>query len=267
VAGGTAGTDAAPVGGDLHEGRGRRAVRTDDGEVLAGQVLAIVLARDEEASIGRVLDGLPGAACRLPVDVLVVDDGSRDRTPELARSAGARVISHRESRGVGAALRTGLARAHEDRYAAVVSLDADGEYDPRDFAAVLEPVARGGAEYVLGSRFLGHRSGMSWHRSMTNRAASAIVGTLIGTAVSDAQTGYRAFGSRALRAAEIDHDYNYAQVLTLSLWGAGIRPVEVPISYRRRTAGQSFVRYPEYLRRVTPAVWRAWRAAARARSR
>jgi glycosyltransferase involved in cell wall biosynthesis len=230
-------------------------------------VLAVVLARDEEASVGGVLAGLPAAACGLPVDVLLVDDGSRDRTPELARAAGARVVSHPTSRGVGAALRTGLARAREDRYAAVVSLDADGEYDARDFETVLEPVARGGEEYVLGSRFLGHRHGMTWHRSITNRAASAMVGGMVGTAVTDAQTGYRAFGHRAVRAAEIGHDYNYAQVLTLSLWGAGIRPVEVPISYRRRTEGQSFVRYPEYLRRVAPAVWRAWRAAARVRSR
>ncbi len=176
------------------------------------------------------------------------------------------MVSHPESRGVGAALRTGLAHAREAAYAAAVYLDGDGEYDGSDFERMLDPVVRGRAEYVLGSRFLGERRGMAWHRSLTNRALSAIVGTLIGTVVTDGQTGYRAFGRRALRAAEIRHDYNSAQVLTLSLWGAGIQPFEVPISYRRRAAGRSFVRYPEYLRRVTPAVWRAWRAAARARS-
>ena len=78
---------------------------------------------------------------------------------------------------------------------------------------------------------------------------------------SDAQSGYRAFSARALAAARISHDYNYAQVLTLSLWGARIEPVEVPISYRRRTSGRSFVRYPEYLARVAPAIWREWRAS------
>ena len=87
-----------------------------------------------------------------------------------------------------------------------------------------------------------------------------------GTVISDGQTGYRAFSARALAAAAIRHDYNYAQVLTLSLWGAGIDPVEVPISYRRRTNGSSFVRYPEYFARVAPALWRQWRASRTARA-
>ena len=232
----------------------------------ADRVLAIVLARDEEATIADVVERLPSEACGLPVDAVVIDDGSRDRTPELARAAGADVTSHGRSRGVGAALRTGLEHARDRGYAAAVYLDGDGEYDPADFARLLDPIARGRAEYVLGSRFLGRREGMSWHRALSNRGASAIVGTLIGSVVSDAQTGYRAFGRRALAAAEIAHDYNYAQVLTLSLWGAGIVAVEVPISYRRRGAGRSFVRYPEYLRRVAPAVWRAWLRARRRRT-
>ena len=230
------------------------------------RVLALVVARDEDQAIGGVVRGLPSRACGMTVDAHVVDDGSRDRTAEIARSAGAKVISHPASRGLGAALRTGLEHARAAGYHAAVYLDGDGEYDPADFGRVLDPVARHRAEYVLGSRFLGRREGMSWHRTLANRATSALVGTLIRSVVTDAQTGYRAFGGRALEHAEIRHDYNYAQVLTLSLWGAGIRPLEVPISYRRRTAGRSFVRYPEYLRRVAPEVWRAWRAAARARS-
>ena len=107
---------------------------------------------------------------------------------------------------------------------------------------------------------------MTWHRTLANRATSALLGTLMDTVVTDGQTGYRAFSPRALAAARIRHDYNYAQVLTLSLWGAGIDPVEVPISYRRRTSGRSFVRYPEYFARVAPAVWREWRTSRTARA-
>ncbi len=88
---------------------------------------------------------------------------------------------------------------------------------------------------------------------------------MLGTVTSDAQTGCRAFSARALAAARIRHDYNYAQVLTIALWGAGIDAVEVPIDYRRRATGRSFVRYPEYLARVAPAVWREWRAARASR--
>jgi hypothetical protein len=231
----------------------------------AGRCLAIVVARDEQATVGDVLAGIPNRACGMPVDLLLIDDGSRDATARIGREQGARVVSHESSRGLGAALRIGLEVARDEGYAAAVYLDGDGEYFASDFERVLDPVARGRADYVLGSRFMGERKGMSWHRSLANRAATALLGTLMATVISDAQTGYRAFSARALHAARIRHDYNYAQVLTLSLWGAGIEPVEVPIRYERRTNGRSFVRYPEYFARVVPAIWREWRASRRTR--
>jgi hypothetical protein len=251
--------------------RGRPLVPVEDASVeparaeAAPRCLAIVVARDEEAAIGGVLAGIPAEACGLPVDTLVVDDGSLDATPAIGREHGARVHSNETSRGLGAALRTGFEIARDEGYAAAVYLDGDGEYDPADFERVLEPVARGRADYVLGSRFLGRRDGMSWHRTVANRCTSALLGCLLGTVTSDGQTGYRALSARALAAARIRHDYNYAQVLTLSLWGAGIDAVEVPIQYRRRLSGRSFVRYPEYLVRVAPAIWREWRAARASR--
>jgi hypothetical protein len=233
---------------------------------VADRTLAIVVARDEESSVGDVIRGIPDAACGMAVDVLLVDDGSRDSTPAIGRELGARVVSHESWRGLGAALRTGIEIARNERYAAAVYLDGDGEYDPSELERVLSPVAWGRADYVLGSRFLGGRHGMSWHRTLANRITSALLGTLMETVIGDGQTGYRAFSARALAAARIRHDYNYAQVLTLSLWGAGIDPVEVPITYRRRTNGRSFVRYPEYLARVAPAIWREWRTSRRTRS-
>jgi hypothetical protein len=236
--------------------------RADTAKPLSGRCAAIVVARDEAPAVGGVLENLPAEACGMPVDVLLIDDGSRDDTAAIARAHGARVVSHDEPRGLGAALRTGLDTARAEGYAAAVYLDGDGEYDPADLPRVLDPVAGGRADYVLGSRFLGDaRDGMSRHRALANRSASALLGTAMKTVISDGQTGYRAFSARALAAARIRHDYNYAQVLTLSLWGAGILPVEVPISYRRRTTGRSFVRYPEYLARVAPAAWREWRAS------
>jgi hypothetical protein len=231
----------------------------------AARCLAIVVARDEEPAVGGVLAGVPDSACGMPLDVLLVDDGSSDATAAIGREHGARVHSHERSHGLGAALRTGLEIARDEGYGAALYIDGDGEYDPADLERVLEPVARGRADYVLGSRFLGAREGMSWHRTLANRSTSALLGFLLGTVTSDAQTGCRAFSARALAAARIRHDYNYAQVLTISLWGAGIDPVEVPISYRRRASGRSFVRYPEYLARVAPAVWREWRAARASR--
>ena len=249
--------------------RGRPLVPAEDSCLASPsgtRCLAIVVARDEAPVVGGVLSGIPSEACGMPVDVLLVDDGSRDSTPDIGREHGARVVSHPECRGLGAALRAGLEIARDEGYGAAVYIDGDGEYDPAGLERVLEPVARGRADYVLGSRFLGERDGMRWHRALANRAGSAVLGFLMETVVNDGQTGFRALSARALAAARIRHDYNYAQVLTLSLWGAGIDPVEVPIRYRRRTTGRSFVRYSEYLARVAPEVWREWRAARASRA-
>ena len=224
------------------------------------RALAIVPARDEAPRVGAVLRGLPGDVEGVPLDLVVVDDGSVDDTAAVARAAGAAVIAHPSTRGLGAALATGLEHAHAAGYGAALLIDGDGEYAAHHAARVLRPVLTGREQYVLGSRFLGRREGMAWHRALANRAMSALTGTLIGGRVlTDAQTGMRAFGPRALALAHVAHDYNHAQVLTIALHAAGIDPLEVPIDYRRRAAGASFVRYPEYARRVAPAIWRQWR--------
>jgi glycosyltransferase involved in cell wall biosynthesis len=177
------------------------------------------------------------------------------------------VISHPVTRGLGAAVRSGIEHARRSGVRAAVYIDGDGEYDPAQLPALLEPVATGGADYVLGSRFLGERDGMAGHRAATNRALSALMAALTGVPTTDAQTGFRALSAPALAAARIRHDYNCAQVLTLSLWGAGIAHVEVPIRYRRRADGRSFVRHGEYLARVGPALAAEYAQARRARRR
>ena len=104
-----------------------------------GRCLAIVVARDEEPRLAGVLERIPATACGMPVDMLVVDDGSVDATADVARVGGAKVISHGESRGLGAALRTGLEHALAEGYAAAVYLDGDGEYDAAELAACSTP--------------------------------------------------------------------------------------------------------------------------------
>jgi CTP:molybdopterin cytidylyltransferase MocA len=240
--------------------RGRALVPVEDDAVAVpqpGRPIAVITAFNEAPVIERVVSTLPEG-----LDVLVVDDGSTDATAEIARAAGARVVSHPVNRGLGAALRTGLEIARDEGYAAALYLDGDLEYDPAQAERVLRPVLEGRAQYVLGSRFLGNRAGMSWHRQLANRASSALMGVLTGgRVVTDGQTGYRAFGRAALEVFEIRHDYNYAQVLTLALHQRGIDPLEVPIDYVRRRTGRSFVRYGEYARRVVPAVWRQLRSS------
>lgn len=224
-------------------------------------LLAVVVpARNEETTIGELLDRV--AALRVPgceLRTFVVDDGSTDRTAELARSRGATVVAHPVNRGLGAAVRTGLRAAVEAGAAAVAYLDADLEYFPEDIPDLVEPVLSGRADYVLGSRFLGGVSGMRLHRRLGNYTFTGLLVLLTGKWMTDGQTGMRAFSREAAEKAEIIHDYNYAQVLTLDLVRKGFRVEEVPIRYRVREHGESFVKW-SYPAKVLPAIWRELRS-------
>jgi glycosyltransferase involved in cell wall biosynthesis len=225
------------------------------------KLLAVIVpARDEEATIGELLNRV--VRLRVPghhLRPIVVDDGSADRTPEIARRRGATVIRHPRNRGLGAAVRTGLRAAVEAGASTVAYLDADLEYCPEDIPRLVEPILAGRADYVLGSRFLGGVRGMRLHRRLGNHAFTTLLVLLTRRRISDGQTGMRAFSREAASRAEIIHDYNYAQVLTLDLLRKGFRMEEVPIRYRVRKHGNSFVnwRYPV---RVLPAIWRELRS-------
>jgi glycosyltransferase involved in cell wall biosynthesis len=223
--------------------------------------LAVVIpANNEEATIGELLDRV--ARVRIhgyELRPIVVDDGSDDRTAEIAHERGATVVHHPRNRGLGAAVRTGLRAAVEADAYVVAYLDADLEYSPENIPALVEPILAGRADYVLGSRFLGGVRGMRLHRRLGNHAFTALLMLLTQHRITDGQTGMRAFSREAADRAEIIHDYNYAQVLTLDLLRKGFRMEEVPIRYRVREHGASFVDW-KYPAKVLPAIWRELRS-------
>jgi glycosyltransferase involved in cell wall biosynthesis len=190
-------------------------------------------------------------------EVLVVDDGSTDGSAAEARDAGATVVAQPRNLGLGAAVRRGLAESSARNPAAVVYLDADGEYFPEDIEALAAPVLAGDADYVVGSRFRGDIERMLPHRRLGNVVLTRWVRWLTRRRdLTDGQSGYRAFSPEAAASAEVIHDYNYAQVLTLDLLAKGFAYTEVPIRYAFRETGTSFVRLGRYLRKVVPAVHR-----------
>lgn len=219
-------------------------------------VVLVLPAHDEAATVRAVVRRAPAEVGGHPVRVVVVDDGSADSTGERARDAGAEVLSFPRNRGLGAAVRAGLARAVELDAVAVAFCDADGEYAPEELARVVAPVLDGEADYVVGSRFAGRIEHMHPHRRLGNRVLTVALSWVARRPITDGQSGYRALSPDAAAHAEILHDFNYAQVLTLDLLAKGFRYREVPISYRFRTEGESFIRLGRYLRAVGPAVYR-----------
>jgi glycosyltransferase involved in cell wall biosynthesis len=222
-------------------------------------VLLFLPAHDEAASVGAVVRRVPRAVRGHPVRCVVIDDGSADATAAEAAAAGADVVSLGANRGLGAAVRAGLAEGVAMGAAAVVFCDADGEYAPEELDRLVGPILDGEADYVVGSRFAGERRRMHPHRWAGNRALTWWVRSLARRrfgvrGVTDGQSGYRALSAAAAADADVVHDFNYAQVLTLDLLAKGHRYAEVPITYAFRTTGRSFVRLVPYLRRVVPAV-------------
>jgi glycosyltransferase involved in cell wall biosynthesis len=223
-------------------------------------VVCFFPARNEIATVAAVVGRVPEQVCGRPVVTIVVDDGSTDGTGDAARGAGARVVRHDVGLGLGAAVRRGLAEGVVLDAAAIAFCDADGEYAPEELETLVRPILDGGADYVAGSRFA-HANPMHLHRRAGNRALTFALRAVSGAAVTDGQSGYRALSLAAARHAEIAHDYNYAQVLTLDLLGKGFRYAEVPISYAPRVHGRSFVRVLPYLAHVVPAMLRAKRGS------
>lgn len=235
-------------------------VTGDQESKTAGQqhrpVVLFMPAHNEGESVGAVVRRVPGSVLGHPVLCLVIDDGSSDRTSQRATAAGATVVRLERNRGLGAAVRIGLAEALRCHPAAIAFCDADGEYSPEELEAMVAPILDGRADYVVGSRFRGHIERMLPHRRLGNFVLTKLLCWVARTPISDGQSGYRAFSPQAAAAAEVIHDFNYAQVLTLDLLAKGVRYVEVPISYSFRTTGHSFIKFGRYLRAVVPAIYR-----------
>ncbi|MGG3739299.1 glycosyltransferase family 2 protein [Aeribacillus pallidus] len=224
-------------------------------------VIVFLPAYNEEQSIGDVIRRIPRHIHPLvDVKVLVIDDGSKDRTVEVAKQAGAdRIVQLETNQGLGAAVRRGLKECLFMGGDIGVMIDADGEYPPEQIPDILDPIFRGEADYVMGSRFLGTIKGMKLHRRVGNYCFTFLQSLLLRTWIYDGQSGMRAFSKQALQHGEIIHDYNYAQVLTLNLVRKGFRVKEIPIHYHVRTTGESFIKFKAYITNVLPAVWKEMR--------
>lgn len=190
-------------------------------------VVAVIPAYNEDRFIGSVL-----LKIRPYVDrVIVVDDGSSDKTAAIAREAGADVLEHCINQGKARAMSTGFARALALGADVVVTIDADGQHDPHEIPQVVAPVIQGHADMVIGSRFRGTRSQIPLWRQFGQHGLTLVTNVASGVASSDSQSGFRAFRADALRSLEI-HGDGFSIESELQFWAHehDLRVVEAPIS-------------------------------------
>jgi hypothetical protein len=203
--------------------------------------LAIVPALNEEASVGAVIDEIQAAAPGF--DVVVVDDGSVDRTAAVARDHGAIVLRLPYNVGIGGAVQTGHQYAAEHGYGISIQIDGDGQHDPREIAKLLAPLLAGDADMVVGTRFAG---GDGYRSSTTRRIGIAIlakaVSLIVRQRITDPTSGFRAANWRTLElfAREYPHDYPEAEATVLAHRNH-LRIAEVPVQMRARAEGSSSI--------------------------
>ncbi len=209
----------------------------DERPLISLLVPAFNEARTIEAVLRRA------AAVDLRTEIVVVDDGSSDGTPEIAERVAAelepgrlRVVRHGHNQGKGAAVRTGLGAVRGEF---VVIQDADLEYDPRDLPKLVGPLLEGIADVVYGSRLRGgepQRAHLFWHYA-GNRFLSLLTNILFNTTISDMEVGYKAFRTDLVRSIELtSRGFGIEPEITAKLLRLGdVRLYEIPISYYGRT--------------------------------
>jgi glycosyltransferase involved in cell wall biosynthesis len=201
------------------------------------RVTFIVPAYNEAATIGEVLDRIDGL--ELESQVVVVDDGSNDGTPEVLErwraSGDGRIVVRQANRGKGAAIRAAIPQVDGD---VVVIQDADMEYDPADVPQLIDPIVRGAADVVFGSRLSGgrpQRAYLFWHL-VGNRFLSLLTNVLYNTTLHDMETGYKAFRADVLRSLDLrQDDFAIEPEITALVCKRRLRIYELPVAYYGRT--------------------------------
>jgi glycosyltransferase involved in cell wall biosynthesis len=200
---------------------------------------------NEEQTVEEVVRRVRAAP--VPKEIILIDDGSRDRSRQILErllqenkraadpSNQLKVVFQPVNQGKGAALKEGLKLVTGD---VVIVQDADLEYDPQDYPALLEPIARGVADVVYGTRFVGggtHRVLFFWH-SMGNRVLTLLSNMLTNLNLSDMEVGYKVFRAEVLNGIEIKSSrFGFEPEITMKLAKRQCRFYEVPISYYGRT--------------------------------
>lgn len=215
------------------------------------RLLVALPALDEEQTVADVVAGIPRSLAGVAeVEIVVVDDGSSDATAERAAAAGAHVIRHPTPRGVGAAFHSALAYGVDRGADLIVTIDADGQFDPADIPRLVRPVLEGSADFATASRFVDASlvPEMPRIKHWGNRMMSRLISRLAGQTFYDVSCGMRCYSRRAALQLHLVGRFTYTQEVVLNLAFKGLRIVEVPVRVRgEREFGES---------RVAGNLWR-----------
>ncbi len=208
-------------------------------ERFRGKIAILVPAYNEAENVGQVLDLMPAEVCGVQTAVLVVDDGSRDGTGDVAAEHGAVVARHVINRGGGAALRTGYRLMVESGAEIVVTLDADGQHLPSEMPRLVQPVLDGEVDVAHGSRVLGEADDNHFARELGIVFFNRLVSFITRTKVSDCSNGYRAVRTAVLPQLVLRQEQFHTSEFMIEAIKRGVPAKEIPVTVAKRLHGHS----------------------------
>lgn len=216
---------------------------------------------NEEATIGQTIADIPRQIDGIDeVEVLVIDDGSSDRTAEVARRAGAdHVIGFAKNRGLAAAWSAGIDAALQLGADIIVNTDADNQYRGGSIPDLVRPIVAGAADMVVGARPIGEIEEFSWTKKRLQRLGSWVVRKVSATNISDATSGFRAYSRAAALRLSVVSSFTYTHETLIQAGRSGLAVAEVPIATNPKTRDSRLFRsIPEYVRRSLNTIVRIY---------
>ncbi|MBI2664046.1 glycosyltransferase family 2 protein [Candidatus Woesearchaeota archaeon] len=209
------------------------------------KIIVSIPAFNEEKTIAALIEKIKAVTRQLKQksEIIVVDDGSSDKTAEAAKKAGALVYSHPRNYGLGETFKTEIEKALERKADVIVHIDADLQYMPEEIPRLLEAI-RNGADLALGSRFKGRIVGMPLTKKIGNKIFSLIVSYIIKMRIHDAQTGFRAFTKKVAQEAEITSGFTYTQDQIIAASRKKFMIAEVPVTFLKREGKSRLMKGP-----------------------
>jgi glycosyltransferase involved in cell wall biosynthesis len=194
------------------------------------KILVYLPALNEESKIGEVIRSIPKIYSDREIDILVVNDGSTDKTAQIAQTSGGTVISHSYNKGLSAALQTAIEFALEKKYSILVSMDADGQFNSNDIPRIVAPLIEGVSDFSIGNRFyIGRPENMPRIKYIGNAWVSSIVSFVGGTKIEDASCGFRAYNQNAMLNLNLLGRFTYTHETILDLLDKNLRVAQVEV--------------------------------------
>ncbi len=245
--------------GDLVDYMALQRFKENGGVSARGACAVVIPAFNEAENLPAVLGQMPNDVAGFPIVPIVIADGCTDATEITARNFGAVVIRRDLRRGSGAAVRLGYQAALEAGASVVVTLDGDGQHDPKEIERLVEPLLNRDADMVQGSRVLGSFEIESRVRRYGVVTFARLLTALGRTKITDPSTGFRAITAEALRKLDLRQDQFYVSEVILDAARKGFVVVEVPITLRRRAGGLTKKPAPlRYAWGFSKAIVRTW---------